>query len=123
MNIDRMKRMACILIIAVGIGGCAGSSVTLVGSKHYDPLADSAPVAVFSQASDAPKGFEVVAMIHYKNPGKYQSVTLDEAMPDLKSKARSVGADGIIIDHYEEIASGIVSRGIEVQARAIRLKQ
>jgi hypothetical protein len=122
-NIDRLKHMACVIIMAVGIGGCAGSSITLVGGKHYDPLADTATVTVYSQPADAPQGFEVVAMIHYKNPGKYQSVTLDDAMPDLKSKARSVGADGIIIDRYEQIASGIVSRGIDVQARAIRLKK
>jgi hypothetical protein len=40
----------------------------------------------------------------------------------LKTKARKIGANGIILDKSQPIKSGIISTGIWVEARAIRLK-
>jgi uncharacterized protein YbjQ (UPF0145 family) len=50
-------------------------------------------------------------------------MTLDDAIFDIKSKARSLGANGIIIDESTSTKSGIVSTGISVRARAIRISQ
>ncbi|HEY2457926.1 MAG TPA: hypothetical protein VGI13_11550 [Candidatus Acidoferrum sp.] len=42
------------------------------------------------------------------------------AIEPLKTKAREIGANGIIIDKSQPIKSGIISTGIYAEARAIR---
>jgi hypothetical protein len=64
--------------------------------------------------------FEAVATINVHDPGKYQVLTLQDAMPELMDKARAVGANALIIDHFERVWSGVISSGVDVQARAIR---
>jgi uncharacterized protein YbjQ (UPF0145 family) len=64
----------------------------------------------------------VVGIISYDKPGKYRILSSGNAIEPLKEKARSVGANGIIIDKSNPIKSGIISTGIYVEARAIRLK-
>lgn len=49
-------------------------------------------------------------------------MSLGDAIEPLKEKAREVGANAIIIDKSQLIKSGIISTGIYVEARAIRLK-
>jgi hypothetical protein len=44
------------------------------------------------------------------------------SLEPLKTKAREIGASGIIIDKSQPIKSGIISTGIYAEARAIRLK-
>lgn len=97
------------------------SSVTPIGSKTYQPLPDTANVLVFSNESDVHNPFVVVGIVSYTNPGKYQVLTLSSAMPKLKARARSVGANGIIIDQIIPIRSGLISTGISVRGRAIRI--
>ena len=47
---------------------------------------------------------------------------LQDALPTLEGKARSIGGNGLIIDSYQPVKSGIFSTGYTVQGRAIRLK-
>ena len=54
--------------------------------------------------------------------GKEPDASLGNAIEPLKEKARSVGANGIIIDKSNPIKSGMIFTGIYVEARAIRLK-
>jgi hypothetical protein len=64
--------------------------------------------------------FTVVGTIHHYDIGKYQRLDLNDVLPILKDKARSLGANGVIIDKQETVISGIFSRGIDVSARAIK---
>jgi hypothetical protein len=85
-------------------------------------LAPDAQVSVFTAENQIKQPFEVVGIISYTNPGKYQILNLGDAIEALKEKARAVGGNGIIIDKSNPIKSGIISTGIYVEARAIRLK-
>jgi hypothetical protein len=76
-------------------------------------------VAVYLEEKDAPKSFETVAIVSYTNPGKYQVLSLGDAIPALKAQARKAGANGIIVMDYRTIKSGIVSTGLGVEAKAI----
>lgn len=73
-------------------------------------------------ASQVKEPYEVVGIISYDNPGKYQVLSLGDAMEPLKTKVREIGANGIIIDKSQPIKSGFISTGIYAEARAIRLK-
>jgi hypothetical protein len=96
--------------------------VEKIGTSSYAPLAPDAEVAVFTDESQIKQPFDVVGIISYDKPGKYRILSLGNAIEPLKEKARSVGANGIIIDKSNPIKSGIISTGIYVEARAIRLK-
>jgi hypothetical protein len=73
-------------------------------------------------ASQVKEPYEVVGIISYDKPGKYQVLSLGDAIEPLKTKAREIGANGIIIDKSQPIKSGFISTGIYAEARAIRLK-
>jgi hypothetical protein len=53
------------------------------------------------------------------NPGEFKRVKFSDIVPILKTKARALGANGIIIDIQEPVLSGLFERGIEVSGRAI----
>jgi hypothetical protein len=108
-------------IVALVFAGCANSSVQRIGTAAYAPLAPGAEVAVFTAESQIKQPFDVVGIISYDNPGKYQILSLGSAIEPLKEKARSVGGNAIIIDKSNPIKSGIISTRIYVEARAIRL--
>jgi hypothetical protein len=72
---------------------------------------------------DVGKPFKVIGIITHNDPGKYQILTLDNAVPALKEKARSIGANGLIIDESRAVKSGIISTGISVKARAILIQE
>jgi hypothetical protein len=112
-----------IVVALVGVSSCASTSVTKIGTATYAPLAEGAEVAVFTTESQIKQPFEVVGIISYDNPGKYQVLDLGDAMEPLKEKARAVGGNAIIIDKSHPIKSGIISTGIYVEARAIRLNR
>jgi hypothetical protein len=104
------------------VAGCASASTTLVGDAHFAALSPEHAVRVYSSERDVPEGFTVVAMLHFHDAGKWQSLDLADALPELKARARAAGADGLIIDSQHQVVSGIISRGIDVEARAVRLK-
>jgi hypothetical protein len=84
-------------------------------------LSPVAEVAVFTADAQVGQSFMVIGTISYTNAGKYQILSLGDAIEPLKAKARELGANGVIVDHYEPVKSGIISTGIAVQARAILL--
>jgi len=116
------KASSLVVAFALGSLACASTSLdaTRLGTKRYAALTENAPVAVFAKDSDVGCAIEPLALLHRHDMGKYQSLTLDDALPALKSQARSVGADALIIDKSESVISGVVSRGIDVEARAVR---
>jgi hypothetical protein len=65
--------------------------------------------------------FEVIGQIYYDDPGSFQILSVDSAMEPLKQKARAIGANGLIMERSEPVESGIISRGIYVEALAVRL--
>lgn len=115
-----MKNLGA-LLLAVTLAACASSSVERIGTSSYAPAPDSAPVFVFTDASQVKKPYQVIGIISYDNPGKYQILDLGDAIEPLKQKARQIGANGIIIDKSQPVKSGFISTGIYVEARAIRL--
>jgi hypothetical protein len=121
----RVRRQTLIgLVAAVGATvclGCTSVGVTPLGSAHYAPLPASQDVQVFSSEAEVKQPFEPVAIISYTNPGKYQVLTLQDAIPELKQKAREVGANAIIIEQTRETKSGLISTGVAVNARTIRV--
>ncbi len=113
-----------ILISVFLISGCTPRiSITPVGSETYEPLPDNTNVTIYSKESDINKQFVTIGIINYSNPGKYQVLTLGDAIPELKSTACSLGANGIIIDESYPIKSGIISTGIGVRARAVKVQE
>jgi hypothetical protein len=117
-----VKRRFWLLLVAVLFAACASSSVQKIGTTAYAPLAPGAEVAVYTAESQIKQPFEVVGVISYDNPGKYRIMNLGDSMDRLKEEARAVGGNGIIIDKSHPIKSGIISTGIYVEARAIRVK-
>jgi predicted alpha/beta hydrolase family esterase len=110
------------MIGVLSVAACASSSVQKVGTSSYAPLPDSADVVVFTAENQVKQPFEVVGVISHNDPGKYHIRTLADAIPELKAQAREVGANAIIIDKSEPVKSGLISTGIYVEARAIRMK-
>jgi hypothetical protein len=104
------------------LAACASSSVQRIGTASYSPRPSNADVFVFTDASQVKEPYEVVGIVSYDNPGKYRVLSLGDAIEPLKTKAREIGANGIIIDKSQPIKSGIISTGIYAEARAIRLK-
>ena len=100
----------------------AETTATRVGAHQYDALPASAPVTVFSTAGDAPRAFEVVAMLSHADPCGFHRCTLKDAIEPLSSKAREVGANGIVIDGVQTVKTSLSSTGIAVDARAIRIE-
>lgn len=119
------RRSYCPLAAAAAsvlfLASCASSTVTKTGAASYAPLSPTSDVAIFTAESQVAQQFELVANISYTDPGKYAILSLSDSFESLKAKAREVGANGIIIDNSSQVISGIISRGISVQARAIRL--
>jgi hypothetical protein len=118
-----MRLKATLIPLILIVAGCASSSVQKIGTSAYAPLPESAEIIVFTETSQIKTPYEVVGIISYDNPGKYRILTLGDAIESLKEKAREVGANAIIIDKSQPVKSGIISTGIYVEARAIRLKR
>ncbi|HEY1691644.1 MAG TPA: hypothetical protein VGG39_05765 [Polyangiaceae bacterium] len=101
--------------------GCASSTAIRTGGVAYAPLPSDAPVAVYFDERSIGRPFEIVGEVEVDNPGKYQVLTVQDAVPALSARARSLGADAIIIDASTPVKSGIISTGIYARARAVRL--
>jgi hypothetical protein len=70
-------------------------------------------VVVFTNADEVKQPFQTVGTISHTDPGKYQPLTLADAIPALKEKAPLIGPNAIIIDQTAPVKSGIVSTGIK----------
>lgn len=111
----------CLIFGVLVLTACASNSVQRIGSSTYSALDESVDVAVFTSEDQVKGPFEVIGVISHNDPGKYHVRSLGDAIPPLKDKAREIGANGIIIDKSQPVKSGIISTGIYVEARAIRV--
>jgi hypothetical protein len=109
------------LLLALCAAACVSSAAYRTGSTVYPPLPPNAPVAVYFDERDVGRPFQVVGEVDVDNPGKYQILTVQDAIPDLTSQAASIGANGIIVDSSGPVKSGIISTGVYARARAIRV--
>ena len=98
------------------------TTATRVGERQYDALPPSAPVTVFSSPGDAPRSFEVVAMLSHADPCGFHHCTLKDAIEPLSAKAREVGANAIIVDGVQTVKTSLTSVGVAVDARAVRIE-
>lgn len=122
MKMIKISRILLLIISLITIS-CASSSVTRVGSETFAPLPETTHISVFSKETEIKKPFKTIGIVSYTNPGKYQILTLEDAIPELKNKARASGANAIIIDETAPVKSGIISTGISVKARAILVSE
>ena len=115
-------RSLLILAQCVCLVACVNVGSQRIGQSSYAPLADNENVVVFTAADQIKGKYEVVGIISYNNAGKYQILTLESAIEPMKAQARALGANAIIIDKSQPVKSGIISTGMYVEARAIRLE-
>ena len=91
------RRLGAALIPAVPcLAACAASSVQSVGTSTYAPLPANAEVVVYTAENEIKKPYDVVGIVSYNNPGKYQVLTLANAIEPLKAKAREIVANAIV---------------------------
>jgi hypothetical protein len=115
------KHLGILSGIFLFVFGCATQPPTLYGDHRYPALSADLPVAVYMKESDIHGQYEVIGSFGAIDLGKWQLLTMEDALPVLKEKARSMGANAIIIDDYQPVKSGIISTGYSVRARGIRL--
>ncbi len=109
------------LLFGLLLAACADPTIRPIGNAEHEPLPPEAEVRVFPTESDVQQPFSVVALIRTTRKEKGRTPVLEDVIPELQEKARSVGADGIIIDSTGPVRGGILTTGITVAARAIRL--
>jgi hypothetical protein len=119
-----MKNKLSILgwVLTLTVSGCACSSVVPVGANILQPLPQDEPVQIYFDDGQIKKPFTVIAMVSRSDRGKYRMLSLQDIIPDLKDEARKARANGLIITHTEAIKSGIWSRGLAVDAKAIHIE-
>jgi hypothetical protein len=120
----RLRQCSALLLVLVGLlAACVSAGVTPIGSNTFARLPAGSEVQVFSAENQITGHYEIIGLISYTNPGKYQILSLSDVIPDLKNQARKAGANGIIIDETHVVKSGIISTGIGVTGRAIVLQR
>ena len=117
-----MKR-PFLLIAVFLLSACVSSGIIPIGTERLSPLPPGTPILVYSSEKEVEGTFKVIGLISYTNAGKYQILSLSDVIEDLKEQARGAGANGIIIDETHVVKSGIISTGIGVSGRAIRIGQ
>ena len=122
-NNTMIKIMQLLLIatLCILLYSCANGSINRIGQNSYPRLNNNENVLLFTADNQIKDKYEVIGIISYNDPGKYQILTLADAIGPLKKMARWIGANAIIIDKSQPVKSGIISTGIYVEARAIRL--
>jgi hypothetical protein len=115
-----MKRLLPVLfVMAILILGCAKTKAVPAAGSLESIAGVAQDITFFTNESEINKPFTVVGSIYYMNPGEFKRVKFSDIVPILKTKARALGANGIIIDIQEPVLSGLFERGIEVSGRAI----
>lgn len=109
----------CLVAASLVLAGCAPTA-TVTQTGKYDIIVSAEQVRVFRQDSEVGKPFTTVGKIDYSDPGKFQNLTVYHVLPVIKERAAAIGGNGVIIDREEVIYSGIISRGVDVTARAIK---
>src|SRR5437867_8229266 len=99
------------LLALVALTGCVSASVMPSGSKKFPPLPETTPVNIYYSENEVHTPFEVVGIISYTNPGKYQILSLGDVAEDLRRQARKAGGNGIVVQQTRTVKSGIFSTG------------
>jgi uncharacterized caspase-like protein len=97
------------------------TTATRVGTAQYSPLPANGDVAVYKSPDEVKSPFEVLAVLAHSDPCKFHTCSLSDAIAPLSAKAREVGANAIIIDKSQTVKTSLMSTGISVSGRAIRL--
>jgi hypothetical protein len=116
-----ITRFILVTVVLVGVSACWSTSVTKIGTGTYAPLAEGKDVTIFTSESEVKHPFAVVGIISYEGPGKNDKLDFGAATEPLREKARALGGNGIIIDNFGPLKSGLTSTRISVRARAIHL--
>lgn len=118
-----------LIVALIALIGCSERNYLIVGTAR-DKI-DIDQVAIYEQE---PSEYEVIAYLNTKaqNSTSYQK-KLDYAINKLKSKAASIGANGILLERVDEVSksprfSSVVTKGayqgssgtqLNVKAKAI----
>ena len=116
----RLVRILTLVTVSFGLAACGMTHVEKFETTTLIPREKDALVMVFLDEAAAPKSYVALGSISHFDLGKYQRIQLEDVLPVLKDKARTLGANGIIINDKTTIYSGIISRGISVKATAIK---
>jgi len=114
----------CGLVIMILLSGCASTSVIPVGNTTFPPLSHSEQVQIFQNEAEVHGEYTVLGMItHGRNATTiFQSATFSaEDLEAVKARARSIGANGVILDFVEP--GGAYGEGLQVRAKAIRIME
>jgi len=114
-------RLGALLLSGVLLRGCADPTVHPVGMARYDELPPETEVRVFKSEKEIDEPYTVVGLLRETAVRTRTTMTLQDALPGLEEKARSVGANGIIIDSTDMATAGVSGLGVTVSARAVRL--
>lgn len=116
----RYKLFIYLIILAI-LYGCAPTTNIITLSREKVDCRDE--ILVFKSLKEAPNSYITVAEITHTDYGKYKRRAIDNMIPFMQETARKEGANGIIIDDYYTIYSGIWSRGIYLKFKAIIVKR
>jgi len=116
-----MRSGVIAVVAALALSGCGPNLPVLADGPRYSALPVSTRVSFYMRESDIHEPYEVLATVTAMDLGKYQMLTIQDSFPTLAAKARSVGANGVIIDNYQPVKSGIFSTGYSVFGRAVRV--
>lgn len=109
-----MKKLILVLLLASSLTACTSTEVIPVTSGKDD-------VKVYMSENDVPTDYEVIAEIKDYDWGFLQRLTFNDSIPNLKKQAIKLHADAIIIEKNEVVYSGIVTRGYDITAKAVKL--
>ena len=114
-------RLAAAALLVMALPGC-GSGVQFVrmDETRYHPKPRNAPVAVFDSACREPHVVIGTLTAHRKMKASFNDSSIyEEAVADLKERARDVGADAIMQLTPRIDGEGMGGK-VEVEATAIR---
>lgn len=114
------KIVPLVIIVLFFVAGCGKAKTAPVVGGLDSPAQISHGIAFFSSEAEVRKPFTVVGTIYYMDPGEYKRLKLEDILPILATKAKALGANGMIVDIQEPVLSGLYERGIEVNGRAIK---
>ena len=99
---------------------CGRSYAFRASYAEYGAMPTYAPVAVFFDDRAVGGPFQVVGEVEADSRGRRSGPTVTDTVPELSARARSLGADAIIIDQATPVAAGLFRTRMYSRARAIR---
>ena len=116
-----LKQSALLLLGILCLNGCGGSAVR-TSDVPLPGTTLGSHVNIYMNSDQVGKSYKVIGVVDYYNIGKFQKLLIVSVYEGLREKARELVANGVIIDEYHTIYSGIISRGVSATGRAIITK-